>query len=139
VRISNNGEFIHANPDSSNAQGNSNVTHGCVNLSLADAEEYFHSAIWGDPVEVTGTSVNLGPDDGDIYIWAMSWEKMESEIGRMNNRYVVWAERIPSTPDQGWTNVPTVSPPALRYSPRIGQAGNSCAGFDRGNGRTLSV
>ena len=45
VRISNNGEFIHANPDSAGAQGNSNVTHGCVNLSLADAEAYFNSAI----------------------------------------------------------------------------------------------
>ena len=33
VRISNNGEFIHANPDSADAQGNTNVTHGCVNLS----------------------------------------------------------------------------------------------------------
>ena len=30
VRISNNGEFIHANPASSDAQGTSNVTHGCV-------------------------------------------------------------------------------------------------------------
>ena len=33
VRISNNGEFIHANPDSTAAQGSSNVTHGCVNLA----------------------------------------------------------------------------------------------------------
>jgi len=79
VRISNNGEFIHANPASRNAQGNTNVTHGCVNLSLADADEYFHSAIWGDPVEVTGTSVTLGPDDGDIYIWAMSWDQWKAK------------------------------------------------------------
>jgi hypothetical protein len=77
--VSNNGEFIHANPASSDAQGSSNVTHGCVNLSLADAEEYFHSAIWGDPVQVTGTSVTLGPDDGDIYIWAMSWEQWKAK------------------------------------------------------------
>ena len=33
VRISNNGEFIHANPASTGAQGSSNVTHGCINLS----------------------------------------------------------------------------------------------------------
>jgi lipoprotein-anchoring transpeptidase ErfK/SrfK len=79
VRISNNGEFIHANPASSNAQGNTNVTHGCVNLSLADAEDYYHSAIWGDPVEVTGTSVTLGPDDGDIYIWALSWDQWKAK------------------------------------------------------------
>lgn len=73
VRISDNGEFIHANPASTDAQGYANVTHGCVNLSIDDAEAYFHSAIWGDPVEVTGTSVQLGPDDGDIYDWGMSW------------------------------------------------------------------
>jgi lipoprotein-anchoring transpeptidase ErfK/SrfK len=75
VRISNNGEFIHANPASTDAQGNSNVTHGCVNLSLADADAYFHSAIWGDPVEITGTTVQLGPEDGEIYIWALPWDQ----------------------------------------------------------------
>ncbi|MGS0685213.1 Ig-like domain-containing protein [Nakamurella sp. GG22] len=77
VRISNNGEFIHANPASTAAQGSSNVTHGCVNLSLADAEAYYKSAIWGDPVEVSGTSVKLGPEDGEIYIWAMSYDEWQ--------------------------------------------------------------
>ena len=41
VRISNNGEFIHANPSSAGAQGNSNVTNGCINLSTGDASQYF--------------------------------------------------------------------------------------------------
>jgi lipoprotein-anchoring transpeptidase ErfK/SrfK len=75
VRISNNGEFIHANPASAEAQGAANVTHGCVNLSLADAEAYYNSAIWGDPVEVSGTDVQLGPEDGDIYIWGLTWDQ----------------------------------------------------------------
>ncbi len=78
VRISDNGEFIHANPASTGAQGNSNVTHGCVNLSLSDAQDYYGSAIWGDPVEVTGTSVQLGPDDGDIFDWGFSWDQWQS-------------------------------------------------------------
>ena len=78
VRISNNGEFIHANPNSTAAQGSSNVTHGCVNLSLADADAYYHSAIWGDPVEVSGTSVTLGPADGEIYIWAMPFDEFKT-------------------------------------------------------------
>ncbi len=78
VRISNNGEFIHANPASTSAQGNTNVTHGCVNLSLADAEAYFKSAIWGDPVEVSGTSVELGPEDGEIFIWAMPYDQWQT-------------------------------------------------------------
>ncbi len=53
VRISNNGEFIHANPETVNVQGAANVTNGCINLSEADAERYFRTAIYGDPVEVT--------------------------------------------------------------------------------------
>jgi len=78
VRISNNGEFIHANPASIGAQGNSNVTNGCINLSEADAEQYFHSAIYGDPVEVTGTRIQLSYSDGDIWDWAVPWEEWKS-------------------------------------------------------------
>jgi lipoprotein-anchoring transpeptidase ErfK/SrfK len=75
VRMSNNGEFIHANPASASAQGSSNVTHGCVNLSLADAQAYYNSALYGDPVEVTGTPVQLSPADGDISDWTIPWEQ----------------------------------------------------------------
>ncbi|GAA1999285.1 L,D-transpeptidase family protein [Nakamurella flavida] len=75
VRISNNGEFIHANPNSVGSQGSSNVTHGCINLSTEHAEEYFKGALWGDPVEITGTSVNLSAEDGDIYDWAIPWDQ----------------------------------------------------------------
>jgi lipoprotein-anchoring transpeptidase ErfK/SrfK len=74
VRISNNGEFIHANPNSAGAQGNSNVTNGCINLSTADAEQYFASAIYGDPVEVTGSTIELSYADGDIWDWAVPWD-----------------------------------------------------------------
>ncbi|MHA7649752.1 L,D-transpeptidase [Mycobacterium sp. ML4] len=74
VRISNNGEFIHANPSSAGAQGNSNVTNGCINLSTADAAEYFPTAMYGDPVEVTGSSIQLSYSDGDIWDWAVDWD-----------------------------------------------------------------
>lgn len=82
VRISDNGEFIHANPNSVGAQGSSNVSHGCVNLSTAHAKEYFESAIYGDPVEVTGTDVTLSAADGDIYDWAVPWEKWITMSGK---------------------------------------------------------
>lgn len=78
VRISNNGEFIHANPASSGAQGNSNVTNGCINLSLTDAEQYFNVAMYGDPVEVTGTRIQLSYADGDIWDWAVPWDEWTS-------------------------------------------------------------
>ncbi|MFR9806578.1 L,D-transpeptidase [Pseudonocardia sp. RS010] len=77
VRMSNNGEFIHANPASANAQGSSNVTHGCVNLSLENARSYYDTALYGDPVEVTGTPVQLSARDGDIWDWTLSWDQWQ--------------------------------------------------------------
>ena len=75
VRISNNGEFIHANPASNWAQGKSNVTHGCINLSTTNAKSYFDTAMFGDPVEITGTPVPLSASDGDVYDWAIPWDQ----------------------------------------------------------------
>jgi lipoprotein-anchoring transpeptidase ErfK/SrfK len=78
VRISNNGEFIHANPASAGAQGASNVTHGCVNLSIENAKAYYDTAMYGDPVEVTGTPVKLGARDGDIWDWTVPWAQWKT-------------------------------------------------------------
>ncbi|WP_214401198.1 L,D-transpeptidase [Pseudonocardia lacus] len=78
VRISNNGEFVHANPASSAAQGSANVSHGCINLSTEDAKAYYDTALYGDPVEVTGTGVELSQRDGDIADWTYSWEQWKS-------------------------------------------------------------
>ncbi|MGW5571790.1 L,D-transpeptidase [Nocardia thailandica] len=81
VRISNNGEFIHANPESLSAQGSANVTNGCINLSPSDAQAYFPTALYGDPVEVTGTRIDLSAADGDIYDWAIdyaTWKSMSA-------------------------------------------------------------
>jgi hypothetical protein len=75
VRISNNGEFIHCNPNSIGAQGNTNVTNGCINLNLENSQQYFHSAMYGDPVEVTGTRIQLSYADGDIWDWAVPWDE----------------------------------------------------------------
>lgn len=77
VRISDNGEFIHANPESLSQQGRENVTHGCVNLSRENARTYFDSAMYGDPVEVTGTSIPLSLEDGDYADWPFSWQEWQ--------------------------------------------------------------
>ena len=78
VRISNNGEFIHANPASQSAQGRRNISHGCINLSIKNAKAYFDTAMYGDPVEVTGSSVPLSAQDGDIYDWAVPWDEWKT-------------------------------------------------------------
>jgi len=75
VRMSNNGEFVHANPNTTSVQGASNVSHGCVNLSTADGKAYYDMARYGDPVEVIGSGVELSARDGDIWDWTLSWEQ----------------------------------------------------------------
>ncbi|HEY0450411.1 L,D-transpeptidase [Actinophytocola sp.] len=75
VRISNNGEFVHGYGPSVWAQGKQNVSHGCVNLSPANARTYFDSALVGDPVEVSGSNKQLDAADGDYYDWALPWDQ----------------------------------------------------------------
>jgi len=75
TRISNNGEFVHSAPWSLADQGVRNVSHGCINASPENAAWFFDFSQVGDVVEVVGTPANLGPADGDIYDWAISWEQ----------------------------------------------------------------
>ena len=76
VRISNDGIYFHALADTIWAQGNTNVSHGCLNLSPANAEWYFDQAVAGDVVEVRGTG---GPElqawqNGD---WSVPWSEWQ--------------------------------------------------------------
>jgi lipoprotein-anchoring transpeptidase ErfK/SrfK len=74
VRISNNGEFVHAAPWSVAQQGTSNVSHGCINLSTDRAAWFFGFAVPGDVVEVKNSiGPTLSAADGDIYDWAVPW------------------------------------------------------------------
>lgn len=75
VRISNNGEFVHVNPDSVSDQGRRNVSHGCVNLSPANGRFFYDWVQMGDPVEIVGSSRPLTPRDGDIADWTIPWEE----------------------------------------------------------------
>ena len=109
VRISNNGEFIHANPASSGAQGNTNVTNGCINLSTEDAEQYYYTAIYGDPVEVTGTSIDLSYADGDIWDWAVDWDTWVSMSALPPPNARLAQTSIPKTAPATPTDAPTLS------------------------------
>lgn len=106
VRISNNGEFIHCNPNSVGAQGNTNVTNGCINLNLENSQQYFHSAIYGDPVEVTGTRIDLSYSDGDLWDWAVEWNEWKS-MSALSSQDAPsnLPARAPATP----TDAPTLS------------------------------
>jgi len=72
VRISNSGEFVHAAPWSTGSQGRANVSHGCVNLSTANAAWYYGVTRRGDVVEVRGSPKRPGSSLG-VADWNMSW------------------------------------------------------------------
>jgi lipoprotein-anchoring transpeptidase ErfK/SrfK len=63
--ISTDGFFVHSAPWSMWAQGSSNVSHGCVNLSPARAQEFYQFSQIGDIVNVTGTSRPANASDGE--------------------------------------------------------------------------
>ena len=79
VRISNNGEFVHAAPWSLGQQGSSNVSHGCINLSTERAAWFFSFSQPGDVVEVKNSiGPTLSAADGDIYDWAVPWDQWQA-------------------------------------------------------------
>ncbi|BBX28223.1 L,D-transpeptidase [Mycolicibacterium alvei] len=55
VRIDNSGIFVHSAPWSVASQGNSNVSHGCINLSPENAKWFYDNFGSGDPVVIKNT------------------------------------------------------------------------------------
>ncbi len=75
VRISNTGEFVHAAPWSVDSQGSANVSHGCVNLSVANATWFYKFSQRGDIVQVVGSPKQ--PNDWALGVvdWNMPWSQ----------------------------------------------------------------
>jgi lipoprotein-anchoring transpeptidase ErfK/SrfK len=69
VRINNNGEFIHENLKAKAAFGIANVSHGCINMGVPDAKEFYDSSLYGDPVVVTNTGGPQMSERNSIYDW----------------------------------------------------------------------
>jgi lipoprotein-anchoring transpeptidase ErfK/SrfK len=72
VRFTFSGDYYHDAYWSVGAQGFANVSHGCVNLSPADAETYYKLAVPGDPITVVG-SPKAGAWDNGWTEWFLSW------------------------------------------------------------------
>ncbi|MEV0002162.1 Ig-like domain-containing protein [Micromonospora sp. NPDC050980] len=68
------GEFIHAAPWSEGVQGKTNVSHGCVNVSMKDGNWLFANTRLGDPITVKGTERKLKNGNGWTD-WNMSWDE----------------------------------------------------------------
>ncbi|MFV0534730.1 MAG: Ig-like domain-containing protein [Cumulibacter sp.] len=73
TRISMSGEFVHAAPWSVPDQGVRNVSHGCINVSLDNGIWFYENSTYGDIVVITGTEVDLKPEDG-WGDWNIPWD-----------------------------------------------------------------
>ena len=74
TRISTDGIYLHELEDTVWAQGNTNVSHGCLNLSRANAQWFYDFSLPGDVVEIRNTGgapLELW-QNGD---WSVPWDR----------------------------------------------------------------
>jgi len=74
VRFTWSGDYLHDAYWSVGEQGYTNVSHGCVNMSPADAETFYKMAVPGDPVKIVG-SPRAGTWDNGWTMWFLSWKR----------------------------------------------------------------
>ncbi|MCF6427654.1 L,D-transpeptidase [Amycolatopsis tucumanensis] len=74
LRLTNSGQFLHSAPLSVADQGRTNVSHGCINMSTANAKWFYENSHRGDVVEVSDTGEQIKPGDGWTD-WRFTWEQ----------------------------------------------------------------
>ncbi len=74
VRITNSGEFVHAAAWNTGNIGSRSTSHGCTNLTVADAQWFYTFSLIGDVVTYTntGTAKTMPSWDG-FGDWNVSW------------------------------------------------------------------
>ena len=71
-------------------------------------QEYYRTAIYGDPVEVTGSSIQLSYSDGDIWDWAVDWDT-----------WVAMSALPPPTAHPPATQIPVTAPVTPSTAPDL--------------------
>lgn len=71
VRIDNQGIFVHSAPWSVGSQGEENVSHGCINLSPANAQWFYDNFGSGDAVVIKNTDGGLYNQPDGASDWQM--------------------------------------------------------------------
>ncbi|MBC6459842.1 Ig-like domain-containing protein [Actinomadura sp. HBU206391] len=77
VRFSNSGEYVHSAPWSVGSQGSANVSHGCLNVSPANARWFYSTMQRGDVIKLTGSDREVEWNNGWSF-WQLSfaeWKK----------------------------------------------------------------
>jgi lipoprotein-anchoring transpeptidase ErfK/SrfK len=74
TRITDSGIYVHAASWSVADQGVRNVSHGCINVSPANAQWFFDNFGPGDVVEVANAGNTVGARDG-LGDWNIAWDQ----------------------------------------------------------------
>ncbi|WP_110802342.1 L,D-transpeptidase [Mycolicibacterium iranicum] len=78
TQISYSGIYVHAAPWSVGSQGESNVSHGCINVSTSNGQWFYDNSKRGDIVEVINTVGSpLSGTDG-LGDWNIPWEQWKA-------------------------------------------------------------
>ncbi|HEU5447736.1 MAG TPA: Ig-like domain-containing protein, partial [Acidimicrobiia bacterium] len=78
TRLTWSGEFVHAAPWSQWAQGKRNVSHGCINVSTANAKWFYDFAQRGDIVEVVNSPKKPKLYDPGTSDWNIPWDQWKA-------------------------------------------------------------
>jgi lipoprotein-anchoring transpeptidase ErfK/SrfK len=72
VQVTRSGEFVHAAPWSTWAQGKTNVSHGCIGMNTSNGHWFYDRSIAGDVIRTTGTTKRMELNNG-FGDWNLSW------------------------------------------------------------------
>jgi len=78
IRMSWSGTFTHAAPWSVGSQGRTNVSHGCINMSTANAQWLFNFTRRGDVIEVVNSPAKPKLYDPGMADWNVSWDQWKA-------------------------------------------------------------
>jgi lipoprotein-anchoring transpeptidase ErfK/SrfK len=75
TQISYSGVFVHSAPWSVGAQGHTNTSHGCLNVSPSNAQWFYDHTKRGDIVKVVNTVGPLLPGTEGLGDWNIPWDQ----------------------------------------------------------------
>jgi lipoprotein-anchoring transpeptidase ErfK/SrfK len=78
TQISYSGIFVHSAPWSVGAQGNTNTSHGCLNVSPSNAVWFYEHVKRGDIVEVVNTVGGTLPGVDGLGDWNVPWPQWKA-------------------------------------------------------------
>lgn len=84
TQISYSGVFVHSAPWSVGAQGNTNTSHGCLNVSPSNAQWFYYHVKRGDIVQVLNTVGGTLPGNEGLGDWNVPWEQWRAGNANAN-------------------------------------------------------